>query len=335
MAMAARRRGGIGFRGMMPAWMQRLGRRRTVAAGCALVVAAGAVALAQSGDPADRNTPEWAARNAGILDRQTRRLIEHGSAEPIVIGIRTLRRLVGEQSEPADQHISFRTPAAAIGMVDLAGGPDTLQRLRWTVFSRTLDPVRPERNADLVACPQGDLRCLGPETENSRIAARRADGEYVLDITVTNVVRSAADRQRVLWGLSGMGGRHLAGVSGRCAFRYDDALGMLATDEPADPAAARACYLSGFVGQTSADGRVFRPANFLQLESDGTARFVVKCMAYVPASAGLGSRPCSLQGYIGVWPLLMTVPSDRANEWNETFLRVQDHLSRHVVSRSD
>jgi hypothetical protein len=321
---------------MMPAWMQRLGRRRTVAAGCALVVAAGAVALAQSRDPADRNTPEWAARHAGSLDSSARTLLDQGSAEPVVLGIRASRRFLGnDRTEPVDEHIAFRLPAAAFTLFDLDRGGQTNQRIGWEVFSRTLDPVRLDRQADLADCPPEDARCRAVGPPNSRLAARRASGEYILRIEVTGVLRTGEERQRVLWGISGMREHLRNPVHGPCAFQHDPGIDMLVTDEPTSLESARACGILGYGSLRTRDGQILRAAQFLKLEPDGSARFVVRCMAYVTAAPDLPAPFCELQGYLGQWPLFMWVPSNRAAEWNETFLRVRDHLAHHVVSRSD
>ena len=311
-------------------------RRRLIAFAAAIV--AGPIstsAIARDIVHPDRPSSEWAARNAGILDQQTLGLIEQGSLEPVVLGLRALRRFAENRTEAADEHISFRLPAASFSVVDLEDGPRGSNRLGWTVFSRTLDPVRLDRDADLAACPRDDERCriIGPP--NSGFAERRANGEYILRIEVTSVLFTPEHRQRVLWGKSGMGEHVFLRRGRRCAFRHDELLDMLATEAPPDPVAARACELSGFVGMTTQDGRTFRPANFLKLEPDGSARFVVRCRAYVTAVPGGASAPyCELQGYLGIWPLFLWVPSDRAAEWNETFERARSFLARHTEAHS-
>lgn len=54
---------------------------------------------------------------------------------------------------------------------------------------------------------------------------------------------------------------------------------------------------------------------------------------------GFRRHPTEFEGtqkeYFGIWPLFLWVPSNRAAEWNDTFLRVRDHLARAVVTRSD
>lgn len=336
MAVAARQRGAIGSRGMMPGWLQQIGRRGTIAAGCALVVVVGAVALARGGDAADRNTPEWAARHAGSLDIEARALLDRGSAEPLVLGIRARRRFLGnDRTEPVDEHIAFRLPAAAFTLFDLDRGGRTNQRIGWEVFSRTLDPVRLDRLADNADCPREDARCRVVGPANSRFAARRAAGEYVLRIEVTGVLRTAEERQRVLWGKSGMHEHLRDPTRGLCAFQHDPALDMLVTDEPTSLESARACGILGYGALRTRDGQVVRAANFDKLEPDGSARFVVTCQSYIADPPGMAGPFCELQGYLGQWPLFMWVPSDRAAEWSATFLHVRDHLSHHIVSRSD
>ncbi len=316
---------------MMPGWMHRIRRRGTIAAVCALVVAAGAIALTRGGDAAERSTPEWAARHAGSLDTAARVLLDQGSAEPVVLGIRSRHRRVGnDRTEPVDEHIAFRLPAGAFTVLDF-----TNQRIGWELFSRTLDPVRLDRQADLADCGPDDGRCRLYGPPNSRFAARRANGEYILRIEVTGGLGTAEHRQRVLWVRSGMREHSFNRTRGPCAFRHDPHLDMLVTNEPASSEAAMACSLSGFLGLRTQDGRIFRPANFLKLEPDGSARFMVSCHAYVASAPDVAAPFCELVGYFGQWPLFMWVPSDRAAEWNETFLRVRDHLASHVVSRSD
>jgi|GEM_PF-2600601 len=305
--------------------------RTLVVAALGLGVAAFAAVRACAWDAEPRSVEEI-ARSAGTLSSRTRGLVQGGSDEPVLLGMRTHRRYLPNQVvERVDEHIVFRFPAAAFSLIDLADGTAGSNRLGWTFWSRTLDAVRPDTEADRVACEPTNRNCLA----HGRVSARRSSGEYVLRIEVTSVISTEENRQRILWSQSGMRDGMQTPVHGPCAYRYDSALDLLATEEPHQASAARACRLSGFVGRGTADGRLYRPANFLKLEPDGTARFVVRCEAYMhDAPDAIGSY-CELQGYLGVWPLFVWVLSDRAAEWDETFLRVRDHLARHVVTRSD
>jgi len=284
---------------------------------------------------AEPRSVEEIARGAGTLSSRTRGLVQGGSDEPVLLGMRTHRRyLPNQEVERVDEHIVFRLPAHAFNVLDLEDGERTNQRLGVKLWSRSLDPVRPDIEADLAACPPRDSRCRAFGPPGGRVAARRAAGEYVLRVEVTSVLRNAEERRRVLWSRSGMASL-TAELHGRCAFRHDPALDMLVTEEPAEVRAARACWLSGFNDTYLPDGRRFRPANFLKLEPDGAPRFVVRCAAYIANAPDVRPVFCEMQGYLGVWPLFVWVLSDRAAEWDETFLRVRDHLARHVVTRSD
>jgi len=289
----------------------------TLAAALFLGLADAAIAEAE---PAATTSQWWA-----------RRLIERGSMEPVVLGMRT-NRMVQPNGLPltVDAHISFRFPAAAFNVVDL-NGPS--QRLGVQLWSRTLDPVRPDVDADLAACPRGDEHCRRFGPPNSRVLARRQAGEYILRVEVTSVLFSEERRHSVLWWGSGMESRVPDRSRGPCSFQYDETIGMLATDRPREQRAASACNIIGYLGPDGT-GR-YSPRNFLKLEPDATPRFVVRCPWY--AWEPTTERPwfCELQGYLGIWPLFLWVTSDSATQWNETFLRVRDHLSRHVVGRSD
>lgn len=280
----------------------------------------------------DQRRIEQAARSAGTLSSATRALIDRATDEPVELGIRATRRwLSGGRAEPAEEHIVFRLPAAAVSLIDFDDLDQTNQRIGWTFCSGTLDPVRLDAEADRAACAPTNRDCPA----QGRVAARRHAGEYALRVELTGVLRTVADRHRILWGLSGMRESVWTRVHGPCAYRLDPALDLLATEEPMEASAARACRLSGFVGQVTGDGRRYRPANFLKLEPDGSARLVVRCMAYMHDVPHPMASNCELQGYLGIWPLFLWVPSNRAADWDETFLRVREHLARHVVSRSD
>jgi hypothetical protein len=297
-----------------------------------VVVAIGLLAGATCSRASEQPSAEEAARRAGSLDNHARALIDQASETPVTLGIRAVRRRVSAGHwQPTDERIVFRLPAGAFSLIDFDDLPRTNQRIGWTFWSRTLDPVRPDTEADRAACVPTDRDCLA----QGRVAARRNADEYVLRVEVTGVIRTEENRQRVLWGKSGMREGLQMPVHGPCAYRHDSALDLLATQEPHEASAAMACGLMGFVGRVTSDGRRYRPANFLKLEPDGTARFVVQCEAYIYDVPDRFASYCELQGYLGIWPLFMWVPSNRAAEWDETFDRVRDHLARHIVARSD
>jgi len=319
-------------------------RRRSISLAAALCLTGALLSFAGDDrlEPGARDQPsaEAAAHRAGTLDRHARALIERASDEPVTLGIRAVRRQVGaDEWTTADEHIVFRMRAAAISLIDFAdlrstNRPDRpgTHRLGWTFWSRSLDPVRSDEEIVRAACGPTNSACPAWQ---GRIFSRREAGEYVLSVELTGVIGTAENRQRVLWGRSGMREHFQTRMFGPCAHRHDAALDMLSTDEPLDSRAAQACQLTGFVGVVGPDGRRYRPANFLNLEPDGMPRFVVRCQAYVRDAPDGRGQTCELQGYFGIWPLFMWVSSNRAAEWDETFLRVRDYLERHVVIRSD
>ena len=73
----------------------------------------------------------------------------------------------------------------------------------------------------------------------------------------------------------------------------------------------------------------------MKLAPDGTPKFVVRCNVYVAAGDDAGPSTCEMQGDFGIWPLFVSVLSDRASEWDATFERVRGYLARHTVSRTD
>ena len=288
----------------------------------------------RAGTPSEeeRATPAWAARNAGTLDGHARALLERASDEPVTLGIRAVRRRLSfERLEAADEHIAFRLPAGAFSLIDFDDLLHTNQRIGWELWHRSLDPVRPDTAADQAACSSSNLACLA----SGRVAARRAAGECVLRVELTGVIGVEEERQRVLWVRSGMREHLFTRTSGPCAYRDDPVLGLLATAEAHDIRDIRACNLGGLSPHVTPQGRRYLAANFLKLESDGRARFSVRCHAHIHSVPDSEARYCELQGYLGQWPLFMWVLSNRAAEWDETFLRVRDHLARHVVSRTD
>ena len=114
--------------------------------------------------------------------------------------------------------------------------------------------------------------------------------------------------------------------------REDTALAMLVARAPQGVRPRDACGFSG--GGAITNGRSYRPVNSMKLAPDGTPKFVVRCSVYVAASDDAGPSTCQMQGYFGAWPLFVSVLSDRAPEWDATFERVRDYLTRHTISRT-
>lgn len=263
---------------------------------------------------------------------RTLALIEGGSMEPAVLGLRGKYMPQSERASlSVDEYISFRLPAAAWAVVDLLGpGP---HRIGVRVWSHKLDPVRLDVDADRDDCAPDIERCRRDGSLNKRVRARYAAGEYVLRAEVTSVLWSTDERNRIMLRRVGMDPRH-ANVSGdRCSFRYDEELDMLATDRMSSLQAAAACHLVNHLG-TDLTGR-YSARNFMKLAPDGTPRFVVRCNSWPWEQAPERPWFCELQGYIGIWPLFIWVPTDRPSEWDEIFLRVKDYLTSFITERSN
>lgn len=240
---------------------------------------------------------------------------------------------------PGDHRVVFRVPAAAVSMLDLDEGRMGGQRIGFSLWSETLDPVRPDELTDRAAC-----RADGPASpcpgsgirpaDGGRVGARLRGGEYAMQVQMTSIVRTPADRERVLRSLSGLNPFPQRGVRhDPCDVREDVELAMLVGRPPEGVPYRNACGFLG--GGAITNGRTYRPAHFMKLAPDGTPKFIVMCSVYVPAGDDGGPAPCKMQGYFGKWPLFISVLSTRASDWDATFDRVTEYLSRHTVSRTD
>ncbi len=291
----------------------------------------------------------WAL-DAGLLEdarrlpKRTRHLLNAASMEPVAVALAARAiALTGEergsvQPAPADNRITFRVPAAYLAGVSFhnespynrdAPGASVLTFLFW---NRSFDPVRPDEIADFAACRPGELRpCAAHGPGGGPMVARRRAGEFPLHVRVWNGASSDEHRRYSI--------RYWAGVArgvntlraDPCEFREDAALGMLVGRGPEGVFSACNLASSGAVIQ----GRRFSRATFLKSEADGTPRFGVRCPVFTGPDDGVGPSPCEMLGFFGVWPLSLSVPSDRTADWNYAFERVQAFLARHTVSRSD
>jgi len=240
---------------------------------------------------------------------------------------------------PSDHRIAFRVPAAAAVLLDLAEGRMGGQRLGFELWSNTLDPVRPDMEADLAACRIGGPAAPCPGSglrpaDGGRVGARLRAGEYALRVVVTNIVGVPARSEQAMRRQSGIYPVPRPGLRIEpCDVREDPELSMLVARAPEGVRHYDAC---GFkTGGAITKGRSYRPANFMRLASDGTPKFVVRCSVYVTAGDDAGPSTCEMQGDFGIWPLFVSVLSDRAPDWDATFERVRDYLARHTTSRTD
>ena len=296
----------------------------------ATMAVAGTCAVGERETPAARAVP-----------REVRELVTVASLEPVELALEAGRLIQPANVQPSllpvDHRIAFRVSAASIHMIDLAEGRMGPQRLGLELWSASLDPVGPDRLADRAVCRQGeDPPCAGLAPGGGRIGVRVRDGEYGLRVEVTNILRPAAERHRVLRSRAGMAPSTPWWRAPPCDVREDAALKMLVARAPEDAGSKfSACgFLS--TGAVLRGGIFVPPVSFLKLEPDGTPRFSVRCPIYVTVEHGQPQGDsCELQGYLGIWPLFLWVRSDRAAEWEATFERVRNYLSLHVIARTD
>lgn len=270
-------------------------------------------------------------------------LIAAANPEPVEVALEAGRvfQVPGSRPNwlPGGHRVAFRVPAAAIVTLDLAEGRMGGQRLGFELWSGTLDPVRPDTEADRAACRIGGPASPCPGSglrpaDGGRVGARLRAGEYALRVVVTNIVSVLDDRERILRGQSGINPPPQQGVRvAPCDVREDPELGMLVARAPPGVRHYDAC---GFrTGGAITKGRSYRPANFMKLAPNGTPKFVVQCGVYVTAADDAPPSTCEMQGFFGAWPLYVTVLSNRAAEWDATFESVRGYLARHTVLRTD
>lgn len=289
-------------------------------------------------------TPSSPAQTIKATSLSGRALIRAASMEPVDVALHATSLLQTTEADivpdaPADLRIAFRVPAAYVAHASDDKGPRSRGSLRLRLWSGTFDPVLPDELADLAFCTELErLRgCprLGPD--NSRFEARRRGGEYALTVEVTHVAGSKPYQRYVMGLESGTGGSRPFGRE-PCDTREDAALGLLVSRTPEGVRPMNACNFAGSYARHVRSGRVLRPASFLKLEADGAPRFSVQCSMYVDAAdvaAGVPPSGCRMIGYHGPWPVIVSVQSDRAAEWADTFDRLLDFLTHHAVARTD
>lgn len=277
--------------------------------------------------------------------RAGRALLDAASMEPVEVALASNKLwLTSEETgrpvppAPADHRIVFRLPAAYLAQfaLDRDVGGAAAGSIVVRLWSRSLDPVRPDEMADFARCPAwqppGSCTALGPD--GGRIAARLRAGEYPLKVTVTNQTGTAAHRRYTLRAQAGLARNVGSGDLDPCDVREDPALGMLVGRAPEGVRPFMACRFRSN-GAVYRDGRHFAPASFLKLGPDGEPKFAALCPVYIAAGDAAEPEGCEFVGYFGVWPLFLPMRSDRAPEWDGDFERVRAFLARHVVSRTD
>jgi hypothetical protein len=228
---------------------------------------------------------------------------------------------------PVDERIAFTFPASYWSVIDLKDAPSGSQRLGIEVWSRSLDPLAPDRIRARELC--GNAPCP-PEIDP--FLPRRDAGEFAVRVEVTSVIGTEAHTQRVLGARSGLNLGEL--YAGRpCAIGCDEAHDLITVSVPEGVPPYKARNFSGH-GSRSREGVVSQPRHFAKANPDGSLRYVVRCTGYTDDPRGRGGS-CQLQGYFGIWPLFMWVDADRIEEWDAVYTRVSDLLARHVAHRTD
>jgi hypothetical protein len=109
---------------------------------------------------------------------------------------------------------------------------------------------------------------------------------------------------------------------------------MLVGRAPAGLRPTQACNFSGGV-TVLRDGRHVAPASFLKLDQEGSPVFGGRCPGFLdpsdPPSPVNSVLLCRMRGFFGVWPIELSLRSDRTPEWAVTYERVIDFLRRYVV----
>lgn len=260
-------------------------------------------------------------------------LVASNSMTPVTLTMQATHELLEESDRDyrgdhryndVDHRLSFTLPAAYVTVIDLQDRGS--QRLGFTLWSQSLDPVTPDALEEYRVCEPA-LFC-----PNGPVSKRLAAGEEGLRIEVTTVIGTETRRQRVLKSVSGLD-RKGTDLEGRpCAIGYDPKNDLITLDAPPGRLHRESC---NFMASTY----VYRgtvqavPRHFAKRNPDGSLRYAVKC-------SGVSSDPradtmCELQGYFGIWPLFMWVRPSRIDEWDEYYRRVSEFLARHVADRTD
>lgn len=305
-----------------------------------MLLGAGIAVLALRGWALDAGLLE----DTRLLPNRTRHLLDAASMDPMEVAIAA--RVIALTSEergsvlpaPADNRITLRVPAAYLAGVKFHNegpynrGAPGASELTFLFWSRSLDPVRPDEIADLAACRPGELwPCAAHGPDGGRMAARWRGGEYPLRVQMSNRASSEGHQRYRIRYRAGLAQGVGPTRADPCDFGEDAALGMLVGRGPEGVYAACNLASSGAVIQ----GRRFGRATFLKRDADGASKFGVRCQVFTGLEDGVGPSPCEMLGFFGVWPLLLSVQSDRAAEWDAAFEGVRAFLERHTTSRTD
>lgn len=283
----------------------------------------------------------------GRLSSQDIARIRTASME--LVDVTLASRVTGTTSEEnsgpdvdADNRLMLRVPAAYVAGVSFhqaalvdrgAPGASSVAFLFW---ARSFDPVRPDQIADNAVCRIGMPRPCAPlGTDGGRMAGRRHNGDNIVEAQLSNAVSSEARRRYYIQLTAGLDKGSGALAPGPCDFRKDAALGMLVGRVPQGERITKACgiYSTGMVDNRT--GRFFNQASFLMREAAGSPRFSLRCPHFVGPDDGTFPTTCHIYAYFGAWQISIWVPSDRPADWNATYVRIQEFLARHTVSRTD
>lgn len=273
--------------------------------------------------------------------------IASASAAPVeialasrVIEVRSLER-GNVPPEPSENRVVLRVPAAAVLGVHF-GSPNARERppgaagLALEVWSRSFDPVAPDRLADNRTCRfAADNPCAPLGSDGGRMVGRHAGGEYPRRIDISNQASTDAAKHAQLRYLAGMIASPYNARPVPCEFREEPELGMLVGRIPAGQRAGMACNIRFTRWVETRTGRSPELATFLRREPDGSPRFAVVCRAFVEPAEDVRGYPCTIHGYFGIWPLSFDVLGGEVREWDAIFTSVLDFLTQHTVSRTD
>ena len=290
------------------------------------------------------------------LHWQTRELIDAASMEPVEIALSTRlfhtyggeKNGLPERLVRADNRIVFRLPAAYVTSVQMtrAGELDKAlpgdknlpgaSILGLVFWSRSFDPVRPDRMADYEHCERmrrirksGGLDCdHGPD--GGRTAARYRGGEFPFHVELGAFVGTEADRRFNIHAQAGFGGTEGKG----CIFHEEPTLGMLVGRGPQGQRSSSECRANTNHARLR-DGRLFSGATFLKQNEDGSPRFGVFCYLFLGPDDNAGSHSCEMRGYFGIWYWEASVPSDRVREWDAVYERLNGFLTQHVIEQEN
>lgn len=271
-----------------------------------------------------RNADKWGALG----------LVASESRKPVTLGMHATREhfatkevdyLNNRRWNVIDQRITFTLPAAYVTVIDLKEGPELPQRLEFELWSRSFDPVMPDRL-------QARRECRSDHCRTGAFFKRREGGEDDIRVEVNSDIGTPAQKAFALDLMAGLV-RTGSNTKLPCVIGYDKALDLVTIDRPSDfPPNGQACNFSGGAVQTR-DGVWRVPRHFAKRNLDGSLRYIVRCNGF--SNENRFRTLCTMHGYFGIWRLNIWVPPNRIAEWNDLYNRVTEFLNQHVVSRTD